>query len=73
MSDIDASGQDSLASRGPVSTVPSSTGPTEIVTIVLPPEKMGDVERFADRFSLIKADPPVLVTFGEEAIGSFGA
>ncbi len=48
-------------------------GPPAIVTVVLPPEKAGDVSDLAERYRLATAEPHTLITFGQEAIGSFGA
>lgn len=44
-----------------------------VVTVILPPEKAGAVSDLAERFTVMKAEPHVLITFGQEAIGSFGA
>ena len=44
-----------------------------VVTVVLPPEKAGDVTDLAERYRLTTAEPHTLITFGQEAIGSFGA
>ena len=43
------------------------------VTVILPPEKAQAVTEMADRFSVLKAEPHTLITFGQEAISSFGA
>jgi hypothetical protein len=44
-----------------------------VVTVILPPEKAGAVSDLAERFTVMKAEPHVLITFGQEGIGSFGA
>jgi len=44
-----------------------------VVTVVLPPEKVGEVSDLAERFRLATAEPHTLITFGQDAIGSFGA
>jgi len=44
-----------------------------VVTVVLPPEKAGDVTDLAERYRLATAEPHTLITFGQEAVGSFGA
>ena len=43
-----------------------------VVTVTLPPEKAGAVDDLAGRFRVMTAEPHALVTFGQEAIGSFG-
>jgi hypothetical protein len=43
------------------------------VTVILPPEKAGAVEDLSSRFNLMTAEPHTLITFGQEALGSFGA
>ena len=55
-----------------VPTPPTGNLPA-VVTVVLPPEKAGAVSDLAQRFTVMKAEPHVLITFGQEAIGSFGA
>ncbi|MBN9434370.1 MAG: Toxic anion resistance protein (TelA) [Bosea sp.] len=55
-----------------VPTPPTGNLPA-VVTVVLPPEKAGAVSDLAERFTVMKAEPHVLITFGQEAIGSFGA
>ena len=44
-----------------------------VVTVVLPPEKAGEVSDLAERFRLATVEPHGLITFGQEAIGGFGA
>ena len=44
-----------------------------VVTVVLPPEKAGEVSDLAERFRLATAEPHTLITFGQDAIGGFGA
>lgn len=48
-------------------------GPPAVVTVVLPLEKAGDISDLAERYRLATAEPHTLVTFGQEAISSFGA
>ncbi|MGO6906541.1 Toxic anion resistance protein (TelA), partial [Rhizobium ruizarguesonis] len=44
-----------------------------VVTVILPPEKAGEVSELAERYRLATAEPHTLITFGQEAIGGFGA
>jgi len=51
----------------------AAVNPPVAVTVTLPPERSGDVEALTQRVSLMTAEPHTLITFGQEAVGSFGA
>ena len=73
MPDPSASSTTTVETNSDLAPVLSTGKLPAVVTVVLPPEKGGAVSDLAERFTVMKAEPHALITFGQEAIGSFGA
>ncbi|MBX5172008.1 Toxic anion resistance protein (TelA) [Rhizobium sp. NZLR1b] len=73
MSEPSASNTKSLETSPGLMPALSTGGLPAVVTVVLPPEKAGEVGDLAERYRLATVEPHHLITFGQEAIGGFGA
>lgn len=53
--------------------LPKAANLLAVVKVVLPPEKVAAVDDLARRFAVMTVEPHALITFGQEAVASFGA
>ncbi|EJB05487.1 hypothetical protein Rleg9DRAFT_4371 [Rhizobium leguminosarum bv. trifolii WSM597] len=73
MSEPNASETKTLETSPGLMPALSTGGLPAVVTVVLPPAKAGEVVDLAERYRLATVEPQNLITFGQEAIGGFGA
>ena len=73
MSEPSASNTTTLETSQGLMPALSTSSPPAVVTVILPPEKAGEVTDLAERYRLATVEPHGLITFGQEAIGGFGA